>query len=905
MTAGSGDEKGGVKSSGDHSQGMSSGRRWLIGTNVAVTVVVAAALLIAINWIGSLKHVRRDLATLGAYGLTDRTKSILNERHGDLSIWMLYQPDEEDEEQQERIARLQDYLDELQAFAPDVTVTHVSTLSQREKLVTQLSSVLGGEAEQHKETLAEFTGMLDEIKTELQTRSAQAQALIEQQAWLGDFPLFAEVVRILHSRGDALDKAREEIDELIPPDGIPKYADAATRAKTAVGDVKKDLSSIAEFLSKLKTLADEAARPDSMNIRMLREVAAGPVQLIASLRQTVGPENSSLPADRAAVLKAYSDRGVEVRKEIETLVRRVDTFARKFPSVTQHPNWSATVKIGPFQSRMEVATILQKAGASLGKSRLQILGTIDTGNAEELAQAIANVRQDVSILEQNAAAANELLSGLADRLTSLDAGSRTLLDEAGGGKLFSARITALTELEKKFEGLPELKLGSIADQLKEDNIVVVRANDKVRVVSLSEVFRIRESVAGGFGSKDEGLGRTFNGDGAISSAVLAVMRDRPFATVVLVSFEPPAPQQRSPFPPPRSRVPSAMLSEFRKHLEAANFKVVDWNLATTEEAPKPEEGTESVYVLLPPAAPAPPNPFDRNPQPQKTFGDKERKKIREVLANDGRALFVAAWEIQQSGPFGGGLVTPEYRYGPILESDWGIRVDNAVRVVWVIPETRAANSFSVAGPRFAYMPAGGFTEHPAGKPSRGTRFLVNDACPITFTEAEPEGVTREVVQRLQESENYIGARIEDLISIVNALRNPSSEGIVTLKAEPNHGPFDLMVAAERKEGDKNKGRIAVIGFGGSLVDGYLNQPVMREGAKIRFDPPPTESADLVVNTLYWLQGQTEWIARGPVPKPTVDAIPKPELETVQAFVWAVWPILVLVPGVIFWFVRRK
>ncbi len=207
--------------------------------------------------------------------------------------------------------------------------------------------------------------------------------------------------------------------------------------------------------------------------------------------------------------------------------------------------------------------------------------------------------------------------------------------------------------------------------------------------------------------------------------------------------------------------------------------------------------------------------------------------------------------------------------------------------------------------RFNHMPAGGFLDHPIGSPMRGTRFLILDACPVETQETLPEGVTVEPVLRISARENYIGTELPDLIRIIDALRNPRSEGRVTLQPFPPHGPFDVMVAAERHEGDQSKGKIAVMGFGGSLRDQYLTNPVMAGGDILRLDPPPTENADLLVNTLYWLQGQTKWIGRGPVPVPRVEPIEARRLIALRVFVWGLWPAVVFAPGILLWWIRRR
>jgi hypothetical protein len=62
---------------------------------------------------------------------------------------------------------------------------------------------------------------------------------------------------------------------------------------------------------------------------------------------------------------------------------------------------------------------------------------------------------------------------------------------------------------------------------------------------------------------------------------------------------------------------------------------------------------------------------------------------------------------------------------------------------------------------------------------------------------------------------------------------------------------------------------------------------------------------LFINVLYWLQGQSQWIARGSVPVPRVEPIEAGELTALRVFVWAGWPAMVFAPGILLWWIRRK
>ncbi len=913
-------------------EGITSVRRVAIGANVAIAIIAAAALLVAINWIISLKNYRRDLASLGNYGISERTKRVVGECRDNVHLSLLYRSDEKDDKQRHYIDRLLEYGEELARFSPKVAVTHVDSDSQRERLVARLSSAFGGEAEGHKKALASFEGVRSDLLADLQERIAAGQALLGEQSWLGDFPLFARVVKLLEQDLEQLNEASKEIAQLAPETGIPKYGEAATKAKEAVKAVKEDFGTLAKAMEQLTALADETTRPDSAPIAMLREVAREAKAKIDSLRQLIGAEGAPPPADVSAALKAYADRASEVGKSLDQLVARVDGFAQQFPMVEHHANWATQARVGGLPIRMEVGRVLMEAGAILQQLRLALLGVIDKGDPQQLEESLARVRKNTSNLESNAAVCEQILTSLADSLTNLDDASRQVLEAARGGNLLKDQVASLETLEKEFEALPELKMGTMADELKQDNIVVVETNNpaqpgagKVRVVDFSSVWPVQESI-GGRPQAGEEADRTFNGDSVISSAILALNADKPFARVVLVAFEPAPPQQQNPFMrPPQSSIPTRALTQVRSRLEAANFKVANWNLATEKEKPKPDEGEEDlndIYVILPPTPPPGPNPFGGGPTPDQLFTDEHIQIVRDLLHAGGRAIFLVAWDVQ-SGPLGGGLTSPVYPYGKMLREDWGLDVRTDRRIVSVEPDLQSAYGFRVNAKEFQYLPVTGWTEQPIGRPMAGTRFFVLDASPIETAPEAPGGVSQETILKIPRRERFISTGIEEIVTIIDTIRDPNSDGRVEFAGPPRTGPFDLMVAATRdgkpakpegeameagptsQEAADVNSRIVVMAFGRGLVDEYLTQQVVVSFNPIRFEPPPTESLDLFVNALYWLNDQASYIGRGPVPVPRVYAVVGGELTTIRWFVWGIWPVLVFVPGVFLWYVRRR
>ena len=245
---------------------------------------------------------------------------------------------------------------------------------------------------------------------------------------------------------------------------------------------------------------------------------------------------------------------------------------------------------------------------------------------------------------------------------------------------------------------------------------------------------------------------------------------------------------------------------------------------------------------------------------------------------------------------------------PLLDRDWGIIVDNRRRVLWIDPDRQKADTLTIKPSRFTHMPARGFADNnPVGAAMRGTRFLINDACPIEFKKELPAGVKVEPILQIPNRENYIAAKLPEMLKIIDEVRKPETEGRVTLTPFPDHGPFDVMVAAERQVDGKSKGKIVVLSFGDILTENYLEIPVMASGPgeALRLEPPATEGVDLFVNTLYWLQGRNEYIARGPAPVPQVAQIDAKSLLTLRVFVYGLWPLVMFAPGVVLWWIRRR
>ncbi|MBX3395123.1 MAG: hypothetical protein KF841_07110 [Phycisphaerae bacterium] len=895
-----------VNSSITPSESDRTGRPLAIGANVALSVVLAVALVVVLNWLATMRSVRKDIATIGNLGVSERTKKIVAETPGDISISVVYAPDPRNKSQQNYIERLMDYCGDLASLSDKIKVTHVSSARQREELAAKLNKTLGGEADQHKAALADFRTFRTQLEVELARIAAQTDSILGQETWLSDFPLFAQIVLNLRDIAKDLDEAAVDIEALTPEGGIPKFAEATERAKTAVTEVQKTLEAVSKLSNELARLADNVARADSASVKMLREAADSAKSQIDSLRLTVGAPNDPFPDDVGATLKRYADAGQQVGATLEGIVKNIDALAKQFPMVRQHSRWSARVQNGPIVMQMEVADILSDIRGGLSKTRLQLLGIIDSKDPDQMSQALRVIRSETVRLDQSASACQRLLTELADRLATLDDGSAEFLRAARDGGLFKEQTEFAAKLVEKLSALPELKLGNVAGKLVEDNNVIVQVNQKLRVLEFDAVWPARETIPGS-GSDDRDVARTFNGDAAVSSALLALRTDKPIAAVTFVSFEPPPPQQRNPFmpPPPQSAVPTAELSELRSRLDAANFRIYDWNLATTPERPEIEAGLNDLLIVLPPAPPAMPNPFA--PQTEEPrFGDEQLEQIRKALDAGARALFVGAWEVIPAGMFERSYKTPQFGYNPLLESDWGMTLDTSKRILSIEVDNQTPDGFFVGVRKFSYMPITGFTDHPVAAPQIGTRFLVTDCVRIDRAKTPPAGVRSDVLIEVPRREDYIAVSIEQLIDIVNQINTSRDRGVVRMSQATERGPFDLMVAATRAAaGEKPESRVALLAFGASLRDRYVKSSILADTERARFESPPKESLDLVVNTMYWLNGTENFIGRGPVPVPRIRAISEQELAFARVFVWLIWPAVVFASGFVIWMFRRR
>jgi hypothetical protein len=896
----------------DKSTGTSAaGRRWFFGTNVLVVVLLVVFVVVGLNWIGQRHNKRRDMA--GGFSgtqLSDRAKQVLAKAPADLRITTVYTSDEPETDRRKYYPKVQDLCREISQFNKQVKVQHLYGGNERAELRNEVQKKFGAAAGKYNEVITQTTGVWEDLQKNLAPMREDLEKLMKaDDSWLSGFTTFANMAAVLRKDSENIDQTRKEIDGLVRGEGLPRYQEANTKIKTANEDLKKHLEDMQKLVQDTQKLAKVLQDPKSEFASKTRERAKELDGMLAELRKAAGdPKDANVPDDPKPLLQDFAKSAIKLSNWLNEETSRVNTFARAYPALRQHPKWLVQAQTGPFVTQMELSSILTRASQDLTGAAQQLRQYIkENVPKDQLQNLVRQIRGMAADEAEQLVAWNTSVIALLNEGAKLQADGPDLkfLAQGSSGEMFKPVLDKLNDIATKIAELPALKMDEIATKLQQDNIVVVQTDKEVRVLTFDELWPLADRMDSQFGPKgddEKGTRRVFAGDSPITSAVLALQNAKPFATVIFVTYESePNPQMRQ-FSRGKNTgpIPMEQITTLKEKLEAANFKVKEWNLGGEAEAakrPEPEEGTKAVYVVLPPAPKPPQQQFGMG-GPEKGFGEAEIAKVKEVLAKEGNALFIACFQ-----PPGGMFAPPSsYEYQQYLQSEWGIDVEQNYLVIRGVVDPKAPGKYGI-NPDSVNTVLNSFSDQPIGKPLRSRRMLMNAVCPVLKAAAVPAGVTLQTVLEIPATARNFWAE-SDIGRIVRGLRAPDGTGGFTKSADSKEPPFPIILAAENAN---TKSRILVAGNGNSMLDHYLTQRVIRlEGKQHRLvtDPPPTENVDLFLNSVCWLSGHPELIAAGPAEVPVVPVIsPKG-----QQSLWLVsvgWAFAVLVAGGVVMMVRRK
>jgi len=883
----------------------STGRRWFFGTNVTVMVLLAVCILVAIDLIAYRHNVRRDLAGgFSSYRVSERTANIVQKAPANLSITTVYTSDEPETDRKKYLPKLRDFCDELRQVNKSVKVEHLYSGADRAELRNRVQSKYQTAATEYVDAIQLAEDTWKKLTDTLGPQQARVGQLLQADSWLGGFSTLANVATILRKDLESLEETKREVDNLVHGEDIPRYQEANTKIKSANDELKTHIEETQTWMKDMDKLVQALSDPNSDFSKTTRDKVEEIKTRIGILKGIAGDSSDpNVPENTTAVMKSFAKAASQIGEWLAGEQARVLAFVKENPAISNLPDWQIRRQIFV----VNLPTLLKETAESLTGNSQQLRRILEQPNVpkDQLQNIVRQLRNAVAQYEKNLVLWSNRVLKVLDDASRIDSASKAFLAASASGEAFGEVLAELEAVSKKIDDLPELKLDEIAERLKQDNIVVVEGDDDVRVVTFDEVWPYADPMGAQslMGRQDESHRRIFDGDTAIFNAVLGMQHEKPFATVIFVGYETRPSQQMRQFQRPNvGPVPLGQIETLKARFTAANFVVKQWDLGGEgDEAkkPEPEEGTKPIYIFLPPAKPAPQNPFMRQP-PQKSFGPKELEQVKKVLGEESRAIFLAISDPVIPNPFS--KPTP-YAYQEMLRDEWGVDVETDYWVMRGVMDRRDPSRFGISLVQMMYMPLATFTEQPIGEPLKARRVLMRQVCPVLPADSLPEGVKVDPILTVPETSHDMWAE-KDILRIATVLREGRQDSTFTIAPDAMRPPFPVMVAVEN---ETQKSKIVVAGNGLCYSDGYLAQRVMRfegEGARVVTDPPPTENADLLMNMLYWLSDRPELIASGPAPVPVIGTIDVASRRSL----WMVtvgWAFIVLIAGGVVMHVRRK
>jgi hypothetical protein len=899
----------------DRAAGTSKGsaRRLVVGLNVIVTMGLALVVVCLLNWFAQRYDYRRDMSRLGAYSLSDRTQRVLDRITSPTRLTAIYTSDEPGKSRDRYLPRIRDLFEEMARRNELLDIEIIRTDDQKRQLEKRIRRTFALQADDHVKALDDAAKLDDELTGTLQNQAALFTQIRGSGAWITRFTSFTNIIENFEAMGKGLKKAREQVAALTEGETLPDYTEAEREITNAHDQVRAVLDESKRWLEEMGRLIDDFEQGRIPLLTELPQRLDEMRLLVLALGEAAGAPGDEMPADPGEALKKFGQAAGELATFLAGESARLEDLADRYPVIVGHPQWSVQVSLlGPLEARMDLPRMMRQEQQQLASIRPQIVTLLkqdlEPNQARVVLERVRNLTHDT---QANLKSIADELSKLPADLASVDQQTRDLIGQSSTVQTFADLIKRLDELKTQIDELPEIESGAVGSTLKRDNTIVIEMGDRAKVVSFDDVWPIQYQDFSIPGRVTEPQ-RSFNGDSAVSAALLPLTEEKPIGAVIMVSFEPSIQPQMYRFAHPYAGdYPAAYYENLRSRLRDAHFEVKTWNLAAEESPPEiDEEGLEPVFLVIPPVEFQVP-PFVRQQGMEIASLDEPiKQRLYDAIGEDGRAIFLCHYAPPQSammGQFGAGPVSqPKYAYQDYLTETWGIAPRTHWRVLQGIPDPRRPGYFGVSAETYAYMTLNNFSMHPIGKPFRQRRVPMFNICPVEHAEEIPEGVTLADVLTVPPRDDFWGAQnIED---VVRAVLSPESTGSFQKDLDPADGfmdllpPFPIIVAAQNDKG----GRIVVSGNSESTYDGYLNQPIPHRGAKgkISVDPPPLVNADLVVNFAYWVCGREELIAGGPLVTPILEPL-EPQVKTTLGLVVTAWAFLALVAGAVVMFVRRK
>jgi hypothetical protein len=873
---------------------------------VTVSVAAALGLVIVFNMIAQTEYYRRDVETLGRYGLSERTRRILQTLKAPVRLTCVYTSTDEKTRASDYRPAVLELLEEMRQAGSRVEVANAATDSAKVRVVARLRGQLGSQVEQHTAFLREFHQRTEPLIKAVQAEQQMWKALGED-SYVGMWGLPGEVIGVLGKTSQEIERLRSRIAREMAASALPDFAGIVDETVRALSGDRDTFGARADQLERIAKIPQAASGNKAAALEALDQCARAIEVMTETTRASTQAANQS-----EALVKFIVSARTAIQKTLAA-AKALENVAGSANAemVRESRRFQLTVPSGVFEVRTDVATFLEKDVAeSLENISRELEGIKKVAKPEYYGQGIKEMERLAKDIDGVVRQVKEGAGKAVEALTTVDEPSDRILKAAAQKGAFKGVLDLLRPLVADAQKLPPLESNALTKDIVSDNIVIVEAGGGAGVVRFDEAWPLKSRGAGAAEGVEAKEQRIFNGDSAVSSKILG-MTAEPFATVLLTYFAP-SPDAARVLPP--AEIAAEELTALRKRLEEANFEVRDWNLSEAMPLENPDRPAVLLVLPPPPSVPIPP----RAPAGWKSFSQEHVAKVRQAIDSGVPAIFVAQFQPPRQLGMYMPPIQPPYGFGEYLVKEWGIEVKTDYLVVPAVPDEVLPGRYKVDSQRFTYLPLSAFSDHAIGLPLQAQRVLWAWLSPIVKT-GPLRGVT--VWPLLTVPSNWRSTwatnRLKELVS-----QFQTREGSYIWPDYPAGdiaAPFDVAVAADRSGESAasspatasapagKRARIVVMTLGAALIDGYLDQRVGQLDSKgtLSLADPPLADADVVVNSVYWLIGRERYIAAGPVQVKPVELISTNALAWIRWLCLAGLPLAVATIGGAVMLVRRR
>lgn len=511
--------------------------------------------------------------------------------------------------------------------------------------------------------------------------------------------------------------------------------------------------------------------------------------------------------------------------------------------------------------------------------RRQQIDNYTQGLEPQMAPAIAEVRQLYDDLARNFKELVNFAQNQVSQDRTLTPGQADYLRNMGPRL---AEVTGKLEGEiTRIQDLDPLRLEELFTSMgPTSNAILVETDSDADVVDFHEVWPAQDETLGLRARFEQ---RGFKGEEKVTSAILRVTHQEQTAVVFVRYGGAPL------LTPGFGQGKQGIMLGMQQQLEDANFKVQEWDLATSMTPPTFDPApTRIIYVVFRPNPP-PSGPFGQ-PSDEPPFSESHEKAVRDAIEKSGRALFVAGW---MPGPFP--PVPASYEFNEFLESNWGLKINDEVLLIQTA--SIEAGKYNVIRQDFFAMDAADVTGHVIVNGAAARQHYFPWCAPIQKSDPLPEGVVLHdlVIQPVKDG-------VWGVHNLNDYQEQLSQHEYMTRVERDLVGPFTLAVSAEK--GDR---KVVLVSARDFTIDqiALARELVMGpQGLMMRSRNPG--NVVLLLNSLHWLNDNMEYMNVGqPIDAAVLKIGSKQTERTIQALTIFVWPALALLLGGAVWLVRRR